>query len=67
MKALDEYFLMVVFMLLLNKVHVFATFIFNLDREKITRKRGFLNERELCWQIITVKDYFNSVVVTSVI
>ena len=28
MKALDEYFLMVVFMLLLNRVHVFANFIF---------------------------------------
>ena len=33
MKALDEYFLMVVFTLLLNKVHVFANFMFNLDRE----------------------------------
>ena len=33
MKALDEYFLMVVFTLLLNRVHVFAIFMFNLDRE----------------------------------
>ena len=33
MKALDEYFLMVVFPLLLNRVHVFAIFMFNLDRE----------------------------------
>ena len=33
MKALDEYFLMVVFTLLLNEVHVFAIFMFNLDRE----------------------------------
>ena len=33
MKALDEYFLMVVFTLLLNRVHVFANFIFNLNRE----------------------------------
>ena len=33
MKALDEYFLMVVFTLLLNRVHVFANFMFNLDRE----------------------------------
>ena len=33
MKALDEYFLMVVFTLLLNGVHVFANFIFNLNRE----------------------------------
>ena len=29
MKALDEYFLMVVFTLLLNRVHVFANLIFN--------------------------------------
>ena len=27
MKALDEFFLVVVFMLLLNKVHVFAKFV----------------------------------------
>ena len=33
MKALDEYFLMVVFMLLLDKLRVFANFIFNLNRE----------------------------------
>ena len=33
MKALDEYFLMVVFMLLLNRVHILANFMFNLDRE----------------------------------
>ena len=33
MKALDEYFLMVVFMLLLNRVRVFADFMFNLNRE----------------------------------
>ena len=33
MKALDEYFLMVVFTLLLNTVHVFASFMLNLDRE----------------------------------
>ena len=32
MKALDEYFLMVVFIWLLNRVHVFAIFVFNLDR-----------------------------------
>ena len=32
MKALDEYFLMVVFMLLLNRVHVFAKLMFNLNR-----------------------------------
>ena len=33
MKALDEYFLMVVFMLLLNRVHGFVNFSFNLERE----------------------------------
>ena len=33
MKALDEYFLMVVFMLLFNGVHDFANFMFNFDRE----------------------------------
>ena len=32
MKALDEYFLMVVFTLLLNRVHVLANFMFNLKR-----------------------------------
>ena len=32
MKALDEYFLMVVFMLLLNRVHVFANVMFNLEK-----------------------------------
>ena len=30
MKALDEYYLMVVFMLLLNRFHVFANFMFKL-------------------------------------
>ena len=34
MKALHEYFLMVVFMLLLNSVHVFSNFMFNMDKEK---------------------------------
>ena len=34
MKALDEYFLMVVFTLLLNRVHVFAILVFNLDRDQ---------------------------------
>ena len=33
MKALDEYFLMVLVTLFLNRVHVFAIFMFNLDRE----------------------------------
>ena len=38
MKALDEYFIMVVSALLLNRLHVFATFMFNW-----TEKHG--NER----------------------
>ena len=38
MKALDEYFLMVVFTLLLNGVHVFANFLFNLDRHGSERE-----------------------------
>ena len=33
MKVLDECFLMEVSTLLLNRVHVFANFMFNLDRE----------------------------------
>ena len=33
MKALDEYFLMVVLTLLLNAVHLFAIFMFNLTRK----------------------------------
>ena len=33
MKALDEYILMVVFTLLLNRVHVFANFMSNLNSE----------------------------------
>ena len=33
MKALDEYFLMTVFTLLLNKVYVLANFMFDLDKE----------------------------------
>ena len=33
MKALHEYFLVVLFTLLLNRVHVFANFMFNLNRE----------------------------------
>ena len=40
MKALSEYFLMVVFTLLLSKVHVFANFMFNLNRETIGSERG---------------------------
>ena len=38
MKALDEYFLVVVFTLLLNRVHVLAIFVFNFDRERWQQK-----------------------------
>ena len=38
-KVLDEFFLMVVFMLLLNGVSVFANFMFSLDRE-IWQQKG---------------------------
>ena len=37
MKALDEYFLMVVFTLLVNGVRVFANFMFHLNRGKKAR------------------------------
>ena len=33
MNALDEYILMLVFTLLLNRVHVFGNFVFNLKEE----------------------------------
>ena len=33
MKALSEYFLMLLFVLSLKRVHVFANFMFNLKRE----------------------------------
>ena len=32
MKALDEYILIVVFTLLLNRLHLFANFMLNLNR-----------------------------------
>ena len=32
MKAVDEYFLIVVFALFLDRVHVFANFVFNMNR-----------------------------------
>ena len=38
MKALDEYFLMVLFVLLLKRVHVFAIFMFNLDGETCSER-----------------------------
>ena len=44
MKTLDEYILMVVFMLLLNRVHIFANFMFNLNRETWQRKSETSND-----------------------
>ena len=38
MKALDEYFLMVVFTLLLNRLHVFANFMFHLENKNMAVK-----------------------------
>ena len=40
-KALDEYILMVLFVLLLTRVHFLAFVLFNLDRE--TAVKGFSN------------------------
>ena len=40
MKALDEYFLVVVFTLLLNRVHVSANSVFNLNRERVNNRPG---------------------------
>ena len=39
MKALGEYFLMVVLKLLLNRLHVFANFMFHLSIETWQYKR----------------------------
>ena len=36
MKALDKYFLMVVFTLLPNKIHLFANFVFNLNSAELS-------------------------------
>ena len=41
MKALDEHSLMAVFPLLLNRVHVFANFMFNLDRNMAVKRLNF--------------------------
>ena len=38
MKALDEYFLMAVFTLLLNRVHVFAIFMFKFGQRNMAVK-----------------------------
>ena len=46
MKALDEYFLVVVFTLLLNKVHVFTNFIFNLNRDTSDHSHFSAGHRE---------------------
>ena len=38
MKGLDEYFVMAVFTLLLNRVCVFANFMFNLNQRNMAMK-----------------------------
>ena len=38
MKALNEYFLIVLFTLFLNTVHVFANFVFNLAAKELNYK-----------------------------
>ena len=35
MKSLDEYFLMAVFMSLVNRIRVFVNVVFNLNREAV--------------------------------
>ena len=47
MKALNEYFLMVVFALLLDRVNVVVNFIFNLDRETRWQWKGSKNTIDL--------------------
>ena len=51
MKALDEYFLMEVFMLLLNKFYVFANFMFNLNRETLKLKGLIHNKKHPLYPI----------------
>ena len=50
MKALDKYFLMVVFTLLLNKVRVFANFMSNLSRERWQSKLQALRDPQRQFQ-----------------
>ena len=47
MKALDDYFLMVVLTLLLNRAHVFANFVFNLNRERVKADLTLHYQRQL--------------------
>ena len=60
MKALDEYFLMVVLTLLLKRIHVVAHFRFNLDRNTPFRRKGLksfpntIYEQRICITFITL-------------
>ena len=47
MKALDEYFLMVMFTLLLNTVHVLAICKFNLDKKNGIKRGGIIRDQLL--------------------
>ena len=58
MKVLDEYFLMVVFTLLLNRVHVFANFIFNLNRETwqwMDKTQDQVRTRDSCTLLVVIQ------------
>ena len=50
MKALDEYFVMVVFTLLLNRVHVFAIFVFTIFVVVIFEQRDMVVKGKVCYK-----------------
>ena len=49
MKALNEYFVMVVFTLLLNTVHVFAIFVFTIF-DVIFEQRDMVVKGKVCYK-----------------
>ena len=53
MKALDEYFVMVVFTLFLNTVHVFANFVFNW-----TEKHGSERDKHMLQKSESISEGF---------
>ena len=53
MKALDEYFLVAVFMLLLNRAPVFAKFMFHLNFKKHGGVRVMLSHSHGCRTVCT--------------
>ena len=64
MKALDEYFLVVVFTLLLNRVHVLAIFIFNLKRNMAVK--GLIHQTRAAdinlFQVIPYKTIYTGII-----